>query len=280
MILVDFSGVVFSRIVHSETPQPMSLDETRHVILAALREIRVKFPNHGTMVICCDNGSWRRDVFPQYKARRRETRANDGIDYASMWESVNTVLDEIDAHIPWLVIRQPNTEADDIIGTLVHHNPADPIMIVSRDKDFIQLHGRPNVYQYDPITKTRVYAEDARRYAFEHLIRGDVGDGIPNILSEDNCLSDRIRQKSITKKVLADFISEDSSTLLTGNMDADTIRRLKRNLKLISLSHIPDEIVNGILDGYEKSNSITIGTPLEYFINKNVNFKDMVGDFR
>ena len=49
------------------------------------------------------------------------------------------------------------------------------ILILSGDKDFIQLQKFENVKQYSPTTKKYVDDLDPKQYVFEHIIKGDKG---------------------------------------------------------------------------------------------------------
>jgi hypothetical protein len=79
----------------------------------------------------------------------------------------------------------------------------------------------------------------------EHIIRGDPGDGVPNILSPDNSFTDHIRQKTMTAKRVDYFLNTDPSQYV------DT--KWERNLKLIDLDFIPKDIQKSILDAFEKT---------------------------
>ena len=54
-------------------------------------------------------------------------------------------------------------EADDVIGALVHNTQEfgnfEPIMIISSDKDFIQLQKFSNVKQFSPLQKKFLQAK-------------------------------------------------------------------------------------------------------------------------
>ena len=52
----------------------------------------------------------------------------------------------------------------------------------------------------DPITKKFVNGIDPNEYLYEHILKGDTGDGVPNVLSPDNTFVDGLRQKPLSKK--------------------------------------------------------------------------------
>ena len=76
--------------------------------------------------------------------------------------------DELKENFPYKVIHLEGCEADDVIGTLVERTQEfgnyEPVMIVSADKDFIQLHKYDNVDQYSYVTRKEVSDPNPRLY--------------------------------------------------------------------------------------------------------------------
>ena len=234
----------------------------RHMILNSLRLYKQKFGKvYGEMVIACDDRHyWRKQMFPYYKAGRKKAREESDIDWPSLFEMLNRIREEIKANLPYTVVQVDSCEADDIIATLCFHVKED-ILILSADKDFIQLHS-DRVIQFDPIRKRNVQVEDPQQYLKELVIRGDSGDGIPNALSADNSFVDGIRQKKVTKDKLAKWLSMTWHELYN---DVPELKvGLERNHKLISLNEMPSEICSRIWEEYQKQ----VATP------KKVNIMD------
>ena len=73
-------------------------------------------------------------------------------------------------------------------------------MVLSGDKDFIQLQKYPFVSQYNPIQKKFMSGIDPKQYILEHVIKGDRSDGIPNFLSDDDTFVKNKRQRPLSKK--------------------------------------------------------------------------------
>ncbi|MFA7408390.1 MAG: hypothetical protein WCY93_11300 [Anaerolineaceae bacterium] len=282
MILVDFSQVIlasmFATIGGPGHGDDISEDFLRHVLLNSLKASRKKFRDeYGELVICCDDkGSWRRDVFPYYKANRRKSREESKLDWSSIFETIATLKSELHENFPYTVIQIPNAEADDIIGTICHeygvelNNGADKILILSGDKDFIQLHKYSNVDQYNPAMKTWVRNNNPERYLLEHIARGDGGDGIPNVRSADNCLVVGERQKPITAKWLEQIINDPES------LDPLVKARLKRNQTIIDLENTPDDLKEKILAAYWDEKSIGRSKLWSYFVEKKL--KNLMGE--
>ena len=178
------------------------------------------------------------------------------------------VRDEIAENFPYKVIHIQNIEADDIIGTLVEKTQGfgqhEPVMIISADKDFIQLQRYPNVKQFSPMTKSLVKEADPIRYLQEHIMRGDSGDGIPNILSPDNCFVDKLRQKPISSKNINAWIQDYNN--LSTKMEQETYRNFQRNQALIDLSRVPQSKKDVIINTYDSTK--THLNILNYLITK------------
>jgi hypothetical protein len=223
---------------------------------------------YGTMVLACDGGSWRKQIYPQYKANRKTSRDASGLDWQEFFRILGMVRDEVKEHLPYKVVHIQGIEADDVIGTLTektqNFGENEPVMIISADKDFIQLQQYSNVRQFSPMTKAFVKEKDATQYLFEHIIRGDSGDGIPNVLSPDNTFVDKIRQKPISAKKIEQWGASRNS--LDKVMDESTYRNFQRNQALIDLSKVPQDKKALIINTFEsvKPNSNT----LNYLISK------------
>lgn len=250
--------------------QNAKLDENmiRHMVLNALRHYRMKFKaDYGELVICCDDRDyWRKKVFPYYKASRKKMREASELDWNEVFTALNRIRDEIKEFFPYKVLQIEGCEADDIIGTIVHQegtelNVGESILILSGDKDYIQLHKYANVKQYDPTRKRWISHNDPEQYLSEHIIKGDSGDGVPNILSQDNCLVINVRQRPITKKRLAEFSD-------INNMNEEIKRNYLRNKSLIDLSEVPQTYIKRILGEYLKENNKDRSKLFNYFVQK------------
>ena len=186
MILIDLNQVCIANILQEvksiKKIEPLLV---KHMILSTLLFYRRKFKDqYGELVICCDSKrSWRKDVFPFYKANRKTNRQNDDIDWSGIFEVINSLTDDLVNHFPYSVIQVDQAEADDIIGTLVkNYYRQGKIMIVSSDKDFLQLQKYYNVYQYSPIQKKNLQIQNPNEYIKEHIMKGDRGDGILSLI--------------------------------------------------------------------------------------------------
>jgi len=263
MILVDLNQVMISNLMMQPGLNSTGIDENmiRHMVLNSIRMYKVKFGNkYGELVICADDKKyWRRDVFPYYKASRKKARAESPYDWNLIFETLNKVRDEIRENFPYRVIQVDKTEADDVIGTICYtygaelkNENTEPILILSSDKDFMQLQKFVNVEQYSPIAKKFLKEANPVRFLKEHIIKGDRGDGIPNILSSDDTFIAEARQKPVVEKKLNTWVEQNPEDFC----DATMLKNYRRNESLIDLSKVPTEFSDKILETYRSPRQV------------------------
>ena len=256
-----------------------TIDESmvRHMILNSIRMYRMEHHDeYGEVVLTWDSKhSWRRDYFPEYKASRRKGREESDLDWEDIFGTLNKIRNEIKQNFPYKYLEVFGAEADDIIGFLCEENKNEKIMIISGDKDFIQLQKYPNVTQWSPITKKQVNGFDPTIYLKEHILKGDTSDGVPNILSPDNTFVDGLRQRPLSRKKI-------QSWLLGGGSDwNDEVKRnFQRNSTLIDLSRTPEELKNQIRLEYNNAPHGDRSKLLNYFMqNKLKELTENIGEF-
>jgi hypothetical protein len=271
MIIMDLSQVMISNLMiqlGNHTNADIEEDLLRHMVLNSVRAYNVKFKNEfGEMIIACDAGNnWRRQVFPYYKANRRKNREKSEINWTVVFETLNKVRDELKDYFPYRVIRVDGAEADDIIGTLAqtYGNTNEKILILSGDKDFVQLQAYMNVQQFDPVQKKWRKTNDVDKFIKEHIIRGDTGDGVPNFLSADDTFVVGARQKPISQKKLDQWLVSDPKEFC----DEKMLRGYLRNQQLVDLNFIPPDIKKEVLVQYEQQAGKGRDKLFNYFIER------------
>jgi len=289
MILVDLNQVMISNLmmqIGGKKNIQIEEDLVRHMVLNSLRMYRTKFgKKFGELVICCDDKDyWRRELYPYYKIHRKKNREESGLDWNMIFTVLNGIRDDIRSEFPYKVIQVPHAEADDVIGTLCHrfghlgimNDSAEPILILSSDKDFAQLQKYANVEQYSPMGKKYVTCSNPARYVHEHILRGDRGDGVPNFLSADDVFVTGKRQTPLATKKVDAWNGKDPEEFCDERM----LRNYRRNQQLVDLDFIPENIIeqtNNIYDNYKLNERSKI---FNYFVkNKMKNMMDVIHDF-
>lgn len=286
-ILVDFNQVQISNLMVHLSVNDGVVEEgvVRHMIINSLRGYRMKFgEKFGELVICCDDRHyWRKQMFPHYKASRKKSREASSIDWNFVFDILNRIRDEIRDHMPYKVVQVEHAEADDIIGSLcnkygtyLNKNDSVPILILSGDKDFIQLQKYANVSQYSPIQKRLITNDNPERFLREHIMLGDSGDGIPNFLSEDDTFVVNKRQRPVSRVKLAGWVTMNLKDFCNEEM----LRNYHRNEMLIDLQKIPEKIQEKCCEKYDTLTASPRSGILNYFIQfKLAKLAEKIGEF-
>ena len=248
MIILDYNAIAIGNLV----TQKLDIDENliRHMILNSIRMYRSRFyKEYGEMVIAADAGNnWRYKVFPQYKASRKKNREASKVDWNEAFRIINQVWDELCEYFPYKTIKLDGCEGDDIIGVLAYNTQEfgqyEKVMIISADKDFGQLQKFDNIAQYSPMTKKFIKIPDAAAQLNELIMRGDTGDGVPNVLSGDNVFVTEERQTPLRKAIMDQLIADPKS------QGEEVYRNYQRNKMLIDLSSTPEDLKTKIIDSY------------------------------
>jgi len=281
MIIVDLTQVLIASLMAQTRGGSEPIDENlvRHIALKSLALYRKKyFKTYGELVLADDSYNvWRKDVFPHYKANRKKGRDSDSKDWGLIFDCITIIREELKYNFPYKYINIPRCEADDIIGTLCEkYGDTEKIMIISGDKDFQQLQRYEKVNQFSPITKKHIKLtkEQAEEYLIDHVIGGDTGDGVPNVLSQDDVFISGMRQRPLSKKK-----RETIKDPLVMN-DNEVDRNLERNRSLIDLTYIPNKYKKQILQEFDNVVVAPRGGLLTYFINNRLmDLQESIGDF-
>lgn len=270
MILLDYNQVCIANLMaqignHTNTEIEEGL--LRHMVLNTIRSLNHKYKGeYGEMIICCDDKKvWRKEVFKYYKANRKKDREASELNWTQIFNYLSSIRNEIKSYLPYRVLQVEGAEADDVIGTLTIKNGqllniGEKILILSGDKDFGQLHVFGNVSQFDPIRKKVIKHDDPVKFTRDLILGGDRGDGIPNILSPDDCLVNGVRQKPLRLEKFEHITNPREQ--LTG----EQLRNWIRNEQLIDLTFIPEELQNKIIKLYEEEADKKKDKMFNYFI--------------
>lgn len=160
-VLVDFANLAH-RCKHvtmgdAATKAGMAL----HICFNSFRQVWRKFgANH--IVVCLEGRSWRRDVYPDYKAHRRVQAAlktrSEREDDEFYFEVMNRFTEFLSERTNVTVLQQDGVEGDDLVARWIDLHPADSHVILSSDSDFYQLLA-PNVTIYDGIKSWTITPE-------------------------------------------------------------------------------------------------------------------------
>jgi hypothetical protein len=284
MILLDLSQVMISNIMvqvgsHTDAIQP---DLVRHMVINTIRSLKTKYgKEYGELVIACDDKKyWRREYFPPYKGNRKADREKSNIDWPALFDTLNMIKQELKDHFPYRVIQVEGAEADDVIGSIsmkygTELNSDNKILILSGDKDFVQLQRYGNVTQIDPVRKKDITTTDPIKFLQHLVLAGDRGDGVPNVLSPDNCIIEGQRQKPLRETKIDELLKADYDTL-----SEEIKRNWKRNTMLIDLSCTPTTLQETILREFDAQADKSRDKMFNYFIQHKMKLlMESIGEF-
>ena len=287
MILLDYSQIVIASVMKNSNE--MSEGYIRHLVLNTIRMYYQKFHKEfGDMVICCDaSNNWRREIFEHYKASRKTTRDKSDFDWSELFRILHLIREELEINFPYKVMYIDRAEADDIIGALVIYtnrnkklngvyDEAEPLLILSSDKDFQQLQKYENVKQYSPLKKTFIDTKKPISFLKEHIMKGDTSDGIPNFLSDDDTFVTEKRQKPLSTKKLSVWTELEPDVFCEKEM----LRNFRRNEMLIDLEKIPDWLFDDIVNTFEAIQPVGRAKLFNYFVkHKLKNLMEHINEF-
>tara|TARA_R110000803_G_scaffold41704_4_gene89589 strand:+ start:2012 stop:3004 length:993 start_codon:yes stop_codon:yes gene_type:complete len=203
-ILVDSLNMFFrAKHVGYGKDIDMKIGMAMHIMFNSFKKVWREF-NGSHVVFCLEGRSWRKDFYKPYKANRKvsmdKRSPREQEDDELYFEAYNDMVEFFKDKTNVTVIRQPESEADDLIATWIQQHPDDNHIIVSTDSDFYQLMA-PNVMQYngttdqivsldgfidaksgkrviDKKTKEEKELPDPSWILFEKCVRGDSSDNV------------------------------------------------------------------------------------------------------
>ena len=279
MLLIDLNQVVLSGLLVQISPKDvLNEDLIRHIVLNTLRNNIKKFKEYNEVIICCDSRNyWRKKYYKHYKSHRKEIREKSALDWNLIFKTLNQIKQDLREYFPYKVVEVDGAEADDVIAVLTsRHSMSESVLILSSDSDYKQLHQYKNVKQYNPTLGVYVKSHDPVSELTEKVIKGDRGDNIPNILSNDDVFLTKTRQKPITAKLLQSLLNSGVESQLT----EEQLLNYKRNRILIDFSFIPLDIKTNIIAEYENITHSPRKNIYKYMVkNKLSMLLEHIGDF-
>jgi hypothetical protein len=201
------------------------------------------------------------------------------MDWSALFDTISRIVGELKTHFPYKVIQVPHAEGDDVIAVLAKYADntlKEQSLIVSSDKDFNQLYKYKKIRQYSPMRGKMLKGINAATYLKEHIIRGDKGDGIPNILSADDCIVSGVRQRPISKKKVDAWLQQEPEDFCNNGM----MNRWNRNQEVIDFEYIPPPMTLDILEQYNGQTPPNRSGLLNYFVKHRLKMLiEHIGDF-
>ncbi len=262
MLIIDMSNLVFSQVLdfHAKTKEQVDMHVVRNLSIDRMKNLKSKLKEYSDEIVLAFDSRhyWRKDIFPYYKGKRKEGRDKSTFDWNAFFPMYDQFKQELRDYFPVKCIEVHGAEADDIMAVLSSRfGPHMPVCISTSDNDMIQIqqHVCPNVKQWSPWHKKFLTPKNSDYDLFEHICTGDAGDGVPNILSDDDTFmaEPKKRQKPLRKDRLAEWKKHGINGPEYFCLDAAMLDRFHRNRNLIDLRLIPEDLAAKIVEEYENA---------------------------
>lgn len=207
------------------------------------------------------NKNWKLDIYKHYKYNRTTKTYKDGdLTMDMILEYLNPITSELTNRSPFITVRNPSCESDDVIASIVMnwHDNYNRIYILSKDSDFDQLTSKyQNVHRIYPDYKGGCNVFDIDNEDMRHkIIKGSKKEFLPNALMPDDYLyeqsllpvAERKNQTAISKKSLAELPSKISLEDLSLQY-----KYFERNYKVMAMINIPKDIQSQNLSLFNES---------------------------
>ena len=225
----------------------------RHLYLNSILSTARKF-NDGKIVIAFDNKSWRKMIYSEYKAGRKEARdANTSFDFAEFFQFFDEFKKELSQCLPLVTISFKLAEADDIVAALARNwkddkfkYPGEEMIVMSSDKDLQQVKRfDPSIRVWDPIKKSfmreGISLAEAENDFHMKVMLGDKSDNIPGIeFGVGPARATKILQ--LPKEERKAWFTDDPARL----------ERWSLNVRLMSFKKIPESVMTLAIEKYNK----------------------------
>jgi len=268
IVVLDGHNLIFRTvfIAHAENKKQKTEDPGyiywKHVFLSELKFMVEKHkPTRFIIVFDSKLGSWRKNIYPEYKANRKIARELSKVDFKEFFKVSNPFLKDLkDVFCNLEILEFDGIEGDDIIAVLCQ-NFKEKITIISTDKDFHQLQVFKNVKQYEPKKKQMVNVLNPKISLEQKIIGGDENDNIPAIVPRCG----KVKVANIMSSDLISNIYDEEYLKEEKNVEAivkkyklnpeEIKKNLQRNTELIDLKFIPKDISEKILKTLREPNT-------------------------
>ena len=193
---------------------------------------------------CSRETIWRMNIYPEYKANRKNTCSykNKKYNIGNIFKHIyNSLYPQLEKQYGFRIVKVENAEADDIIAVLANkireEDKTRLVVIISNDNDYLQLVNEKTLIWslQNKLLNTKVETT-AEEILLKKILKGDESDNIPSLVGG---ISDRDVNEMIK-----------DSRKLNQWLDNNEGKRLlfEENRKLIDFQYIPEEIKKSILE--------------------------------
>jgi len=259
-LIFDITNLLY-RTFYANKNQADFAGLAHHIALTTVQKYYRQFKPR-KMIMCFDRSSWRKEYTASEKCvsgrpykgtRRQKMSPTDKLHYEEFLKHLADFENIIREHTSIIALAGPGLEADDLVAgaiqtiRIIDTEPSPEFIVVSADKDLIQLLRYPTVRLINPANgEERTLDEwngDAELFMFEKCLRGDATDNVQSAYP-------RIRKTRILKAYNDSY--ERANLMMETWSDPDgkqfVVKHLfEENKILMDLQHQPNDIRHQIV---------------------------------
>jgi 5'-3' exonuclease len=270
MLVFDLSHLAYCSLFSAKSDiKDIGWAYLKHMIYSRIFSLCKKFDPEQVVIAVDSKENWRKKVYPEYKAHRKEKRdAQDDIDWNAFYNTIKEFVSEIKEHFPFYVLEIKYLEADDIVGILAKDYQNIKKIIVTADGDFLQLLKYKNIEIFDPIRFKYLTVDDPVKFLKVKCLMGDAGDNIKPIkprigeVTATKLVESPDKLKEILEDKTPSYTKPDGTVVTLGE---EYKENYKNNIILIDLTKTPDVFSKELKKQFDEYNLPTGKTIFQYF---------------
>lgn len=243
VLIFDLHNLIYRtlHIANFQVPEDIEFKYWKHIFMNSILTSIKRFEPNRVILAVDGKKTWRKDIFPGYKEKRKAGRDKSTVDFKKFFPIMNDFISDMKSVFTNIYsIKVENAEADDIIAVIVMNElKTNNVTIISNDSDLKQLLKYKNVKIWNPIKKKFESSININTELEIKIIAGDNSDNIPGI-------KPRCGVKT-AEKIIREGLDKHLN-------DDEIIKNYNRNKKLIDFNFIPKNIKDSILKEYKNYN--------------------------
>lgn len=259
-LIIDANNILYRTFfAHSKENLDVLVGMCHHSALWSMLGFYKEYPAD-EIVIAFDDKSWRKFYTEnldecvtdkKYKGERRKNLTeSEKQKFAIFDEHVGAFYELLKNETSLLVLKRKYLEADDLIAGYIQNNPDMSHVLISADKDYLQLLGKNDLILIDPDSKKPRslidYNNDSDYYMFEKCFRGDKSDNImsayPRLRSTKikEAYSDNYQRENLMEHTFSMLINDSEGNIVEKEYKTRDV--FEENNFLMNLTSQPDYI--------------------------------------
>ena len=207
-------------------------------------QYNIPFENMIVVRDCPRETIWRMNLYPEYKANRKNTCSykNKKYNIGNIFKHIyNNLYPQLEKQYGFKILKVENAEADDIIAVLANKirelDKNRLVVIISNDNDYLQLVNEKTLIWslQNKLLNTKVETT-SEEILLKKILKGDDSDNIPSLVG------------NMSEKDVNELIKDEVKLNNWLNSNPEKMESYNNNRRLIDFHYIPNEIKELIIN--------------------------------